>query len=303
MSSGSRPRRLGPALSVYSAVPVVVVLGLAAGVARQAQRGDVRAVVHLAAPPVVEPPAAPEDPSLLRVCADPNNLPYSNDRQEGFENAIAQLVAVDLHRTLHYVWQPQRRGFIRTTLRAGACDVVMGIPVPFTMARPTVPYYRSSYVFVTRRNHGHTVRSLDDPSLRRFVIGVQVVGEDYENPPPLQALAARKLANNIRGFTVYGDYADAAPQRPLLDAVARGEVDVAIAWGPLGGYFASRSRVPLAVTPIPAVADLATPFSFDIAMGVRKDNQELADALDATIARHRTEIRRVLERFGVPLVG
>lgn len=300
MSSGSS---LGRNLFVYVAVAVAIVLGLGIAIARGHREEAPPAVVHLAAPAVEEPAIEPADPSVLRVCADPNNLPFSNERQQGFENAIAQIAARDLHRTLHYVWQPQRRGFIRTTLRAGACDLVMGVPATFELARTTVPYYRSSYVFVTRRGRAPAVGSLDDPSLRRMVIGVQVVGEDYENPPPLQALAARHLTDNVRGFTVYGDYADAAPQRPLLDAVARGEVDVAIAWGPLGGYFAERSPVPLAVTPIPAVADRATPFSFDIAMGVRRDDRELADALNATIGRQHAAIRRVLERFGVPLVG
>lgn len=299
MSSGCDLR---PAMTVYTVVALVVVLGAGIGVARQ-QEEPTTAVVHLAVPPVADAAVVPADPAVLRVCADPNNLPYSNDREQGFENAIARLVARDLHRRLIYVWQPQRRGFIRTTLRAGACDVVMGIPTPFETARATTPYYRSSYVFVSRRDRPAPVRSLDDPRLRRLIIGVQVVGEDYENPPPLQALATRHLQDHVRGFTVYGNYADDAPQRPLLDAVARGDVDVAIAWGPLGGYFASRSRTPLSVTPIPAVSDLATPFSFDIAMGVRRDDEALADALNATIARRRPEIRRVLERFGVPLVG
>lgn len=299
MSSGSDVRR---ATVVYGAVAFLVVGGLGIAIAHQ-HEDEHRPVVHLAAPPIETAAVEPESPSVLRVCADPNNLPYSNDRQQGFENAIAQLVAADMRRTLHYVWQPQRRGFIRTTLRAGACDVVMGLPTPFEMARTTVPYYRSSYVFVTRQNRARVVRSLDDPRLRQLTIGVQIVGEDYENPPPLQALAARHLVDNIRGFTVYGDYGAAAPQRPLVDAVAHGDVDVALAWGPLAGYFSSLSPVPLALTPIPAVADRTTPFEFDIAMGVRKDNEKLADALNATIARRRTEIRRVLERFGVPLVG
>jgi quinoprotein dehydrogenase-associated probable ABC transporter substrate-binding protein len=299
MSSGFDLR---PAMTVYTVAALAVLLGVGVGVARQHEAAT-NSVVHLEVPPVAEAPIVPADPAVLRVCADPNNLPYSNQRQQGFENAIARVVAGDLHRRLTYVWQPQRRGFIRTTLRAGACDVVMGIPTPFAMARATTPYYRSSYVFVTRRDRSAPVRSLDDPRLRRLVIGVQVVGEDYENPPPLQALAARHLQDNVRGYTVYGDYADQAPQRALLDALARGDVDVAIAWGPLGGYFASRSRTPLSVTPIPAVSDLATPFSFDIAMGVRRDDEALAQALNATIARRHSEIRRVLERFGVPLVG
>ena len=134
-------------------------------------------------------------------------------------------------------------------------------------------------------------------------IGVQIVGEDYENPPPVQALAFRGLTEHIRGYTVYGNYADPAPQRPLIEGVARGDVDVAIAWGPLAGYFARQSRVPLVLTSVPDVHDVLTPFEFGISMGVRRSDQQLARQLDATIARRQGDIRRILERFGVPLVS
>src|SRR4051794_36281732 len=217
MSSGSRLR---VASAIYSTTAVGVVVATA--IAAVGHRAPQHQVTHLFVPPVEEPRAEPAQPGVLRVCADPNDLPYSNARGEGYENAIAQLVAEELHKTVHYVWQPQRRGFIRTTLKAGACDVVMGVPEHFDLALTTRPYYRSTYVFVTRRDNGARIRSLDDRRLHTMRIGVQIVGEDYENPPPVQALATRGLADRIRGYTVYGNYADAAPQRPLIESVARG---------------------------------------------------------------------------------
>jgi quinoprotein dehydrogenase-associated probable ABC transporter substrate-binding protein len=294
---------LRPALLAYTLTAVLVVIAVAAATAFDRRAPVRQAVVHLAVPPVIDPAPEPADPAMLRVCADPNNLPYSNQRQEGFENAIARLVALDLHRQLHYVWQPQRRGFIRTTLKAGACDLVMSVPAGVEVAATTIPYYRSSYVFITRTGLAGRVRTLDDPRLHRMRIGVQIVGDDYDNPPPVQALAARHLSANVRGYTVYGNYATDAPQRRIVDAVAEGEVDVAIAWGPLAGYFAGRLPVPLEIRPVPPVHDVATPFGFDMAMAVRHDDHALLQALNATIARRRSEVRQILERFGVPLGG
>ncbi|HVZ23959.1 MAG TPA: quinoprotein dehydrogenase-associated putative ABC transporter substrate-binding protein, partial [Vicinamibacterales bacterium] len=175
----------------------------------------------------------PADPSVLRVCSDPNNMPFSNQRLQGFENRIAALVAADIGRTLRYYWMPERRGFIRNTLGAGFCDVVMGLPDHYDRAWTTRPYYRSTYVFVSRRSRRTHPASLDDPLLRRLTIGVQITGNDYENPPAAQALAGRHLVANVRGFTVYGDYSQIDPQRGIVDAVAEGGVDTAIVWGPL----------------------------------------------------------------------
>src|SRR4051812_19530688 len=184
--------------------------------------------------------------STLRVCADPNNLPFSNARGEGFENRLAALVASELGRKkVVYTFFPQRRGFIRNTLRAGTCDVVMGIPAGFEMVRPTTPYYRSSYVFVTRKDAGVPIASFDDPRLRTLRIGIHVIGDDYNNVPPAEALATRHIVDNVRGFPIYGAYSEPDPPRALVDAVARQEIDVAIAWGPLAGYFAPREPVPL----------------------------------------------------------
>jgi mxaJ protein len=245
-------------------------------------------------------PAAASLP--LRVCADPNNMPFSNQRLDGFENRIASLVARELGRPLAYVWAPQRRGFIRSTLGAGRCDVVMGVPVKYGVLQTTRAYYRSAYAFVSRRDRHLRVRSFDDERLKTLTIGIQVTGDDYANPPAAQALAARHLASNVRGFTVYGDYSTRDPQREIVDAVADGRVDVAVVWGPLAGYYAKHEPTAIDVNtvrdehPSPSL-----PFAFDIAMGVRHDDISLRDALDAVIAQRGMEIHRILRSYGVPL--
>ena len=240
-------------------------------------------------------------PRELRVCADPNNLPFTNQRGEGFENRIAELVARDLHAQVRYTWWAQRRGFFRNTLNASLCDVVMGVPSDFELARPTAPYYRSSYVFVTRRDRGLHITSLDDSVLRRVRIGVQLIGNDYMNTPPAHALSRRGIVANVVGYTVYGDYSRPNPPARIIEAVARGEVDVAIVWGPLGGYFASREAVPLSLTPVtPEMEPPGIPLAYSISMGVRKGADSLRRELDQVIARRQPEINRILDSYGVP---
>jgi mxaJ protein len=249
------------------------------------------------------PLAAAGDPDAgtLRVCADPNNLPFSNARGEGFENEIAGIVAKELGVRLAYEWKPQRRGFLRTGLNAGACDVVIGVPTELDMALTTRPYYRSSYAFLWQRSARRRIVSLDDPALKQLRIGVQLIGDDYANSPPSHALARRGLATNLVGFTVYGDYGQESPLADIVRAVERGTIDVAVAWGPLAGYFAKRSAVPLEVHAVrPSRGDGDLPMSFDISMAVAKGRRELKAQLDRVIASRRGDIRAVLARFGVP---
>lgn len=246
-----------------------------------------------------EPNAPP--PRVLRVCADPNNLPFSNERREGFENRLADLVATDLDATVEYTWWAQRRGFVRNTLRAGTCDVVMGVPADYDPVLTTQPYYRSSYVFVTRADRGLRFASFDDARLQALRIGVHVIGDDYANPPPAHALARRGLIGNVVGYSIYGDYAQPDPPARLLDGVASGDIDVAVAWGPFAGAYAKRAAVALDVQPVEPPADLAfLPFAFDIAMGVRRGDTALRDELDAVLRRQSTAIERLLAEYGVP---
>ena len=240
----------------------------------------------------------------LRVCADPNNLPFSNRKGEGFENRIAELVARDLGERVEYTWWAQRRGFVRNTLNAGVCDVVMGTPAHADMMLTTAPYYRSTYVFVTRRNGGPHVASFDDPRLHALRIGVPVIGDDYASTPPVHALVRRGLVGNIVGFSVYGDYGSPNPPARLVEAVANGTVDVAIAWGPLAGYVALHSRVPLAITPAEQPPDLrVVPFAYDIAIGVRKADTTLRARLDSVLVRRGAAIDSILADYGVPRVA
>jgi quinoprotein dehydrogenase-associated probable ABC transporter substrate-binding protein len=246
--------------------------------------------------------SAPIAQSPLRVCADPNNMPFSNEGGDGFENSIARLVARDLRRPLEYFWLPQRRGFIRNSLNARRCDVVIGVPAQYGLLQPTKSYYRSTYVFVSRRDHRLRIDSFDAPSLKSLTIGIQIVGDDYNNPPAAQEFASRHIVQNIRGFTIYGDYSRPEPQRDIVDAVADGRVDVAVVWGPLAGYYAQREATPLDVRPVAAVAGKSgRRFVFDMAMGVRPDDTALRAALDGVIARRGDDMRSILRAYGVPL--
>jgi mxaJ protein len=243
------------------------------------------------------------DRGALRVCADPNNLPFSNERGEGFENRIATLIAQDLGERVEYTWWAQRRGFVRNTLNAGSCDVILGVPAHYELTRTTQPYYRSTYVFVTRRDRGLRIASLDDPVLRTLRVGVHLIGDDYANTPAAHSLANRGLIKNVVGFTLYGDYSKPNPPARLIEAVANKDVDVAIAWGPLAGYFAKRSPVPLELRPVSPPQDGVMKYVFDISMGVRRRDSTRAAALDAEIVRRRAEIDRILGDYGVPLVA
>jgi mxaJ protein len=237
----------------------------------------------------------------LRVCADPNNLPYSNQRGEGFENALASLVGKELGRRVEYTWWAQRRGFFRNTLNAGDCDIVLGVPSSIEMVRRTKPYYRSSYVFVTQRRRNLRIASLDDSVLRTLKIGVPMIGDDYASTPPAAAMIKRGLAGNLVSFSVYGDYAQPNPPARLIDAVRAGDVDVAMAWGPLAGYFARDGDSSLVITPVTPQIDLPfLPMTFDIAMGVRHDDSLFAAQLDSVIDRRRGSIDSLLARYGVP---
>jgi mxaJ protein len=238
---------------------------------------------------------------VLRVCADPNNLPFTNKRLEGFENRIADLLARDLDARVEYTWWAQRRGFVRNTLRAGKCDVILGIPTSFELAQATRPYYRSSYVFVWRDDRPIDIDSFDDPDLRKLKVGVHLVGDDGANTPPAHALSSRGIIDNVRGYTLYGDYSEADPPARLIEAVANGDVDVAVAWGPHAGYHARKQKVPLAIRPVSPQIDLPfLPFVFDIAVGVRRGEDTFRNEIDAILQRRRTEIAQILDDYSIP---
>jgi quinoprotein dehydrogenase-associated probable ABC transporter substrate-binding protein len=238
----------------------------------------------------------------LRVCADPNNLPFSNDKRAGFENRIASLLARDMGTTVEFSWRPQMRGFVRKGLKAGACDVYMGVPETFGPLLTTAPYYRSTYVMVYRGKGPVHVRSLDAPALRSLKVGVHMIGDDYQNTPPAQALASRGMIDNVRGFPIVDDYSKPNPQARIFEALERGEIDVAIVWGPFAGYFARRARSPLTIVPLAPSSDgSGERFAFAIAMGVRPTDTTLARTLDTLLVRERVAIHKILSDYGVPL--
>ena len=234
----------------------------------------------------------------LRVCADPDNLPLSHADGSGFENRIARLVADEMKAELRYEWLPLRRGFVRKTIDAGLCDVFIGVPKDFDRVMTTRPYYRSSYVFVDGPK-ARGIDRLDDGRLAALRIGVQLVGNDLAATPPGYALAMSGQTDNVRGFTVYGD--GPAAQR-MIGALARGELDAALVWGPQAGYFAKRSATPLEihVVQMAARSSAAMPFEFDIAMGVRRRDARLRDELDGIIERRRADIDAILRAYSVP---
>ena len=243
-------------------------------------------------------------PRELRVCADPNNLPFSNQKLEGFENKLAELIADDLGATVKYKWLRQRRGFIRRGLKARECDLVTGIPTGSEMVLSTKPYYRSTYVFAYRKRANLQLRSFDDPALRQLRIGLHAIGEDGANPPPVYALAHRGIINNVAGFRMFDVESIENPQGRIIDAVAAGDIDVAIVWGPFAGYFAKRQKQELEVVPVsPAIEPPGFPFVFEISMGVRPGETALKAEFDEILDRRRRDVQRILDEYGVPQVA
>jgi quinoprotein dehydrogenase-associated probable ABC transporter substrate-binding protein len=240
--------------------------------------------------------AAPASAPELRVCADPANPPLSARDGSGFENRIARLVAEDLGMRLSWFWQEQTRGFVRKTMGAGECDLFVGVPAGFDKVLPTKPYYRSTYVAVTRR--GATPFAGFAPGQlhgRRF--GVQLIGNDMAASPPGYALATGGAVDKVTGFPVHGD---GPAGKRMVDAVAAGSIDVALVWGPQAGWFARRAEPPLDLAPIRPPAGLPMPFDYAIAMGVRKGDTQLRDRLDEVLARRKADIDAILDDYAVP---
>lgn len=236
----------------------------------------------------------------LTVCADPNDLPFSNEAQQGFENKIAQLIAADVHHPLRYVWWSQRRGFVRKTLGTGRCDLWLGVARGMEHVVSTTPYYRSTYVFATREADGLSGLTLDDPRLRSRLIGVQMIGSESNNTPPAHALAERGLVSNVRGFMVYGDAAQADPSGSILDALAKRQIDVALVWGPQAGFYARHSPVALHLEPVSPAADPSAPMTYEISMAVRSDEGPLRPLIEASLKAEAPRIHALLDEYGVP---
>jgi quinoprotein dehydrogenase-associated probable ABC transporter substrate-binding protein len=232
----------------------------------------------------------------LRVCADPANLPFSNEAGTGFENKIAELLARDLGVPLQYTWFPQATGFLRNTLAAKRCDLVMGYAAGSDPVQNTNPYYRSAWVLVTRRDDGlDRVDALDDPRLKGKRLGV-VAGT-----PPATLLAVNGLIGRAKPYPLMVDRRYESPSEDMVRDIASGEIDGGILWGPIGGYFAKLAGKPLAVAPL-THHEAGVPMTFRITFGIRHGETEWKHRLNDFIAARQGEISRVLLDYGVPLI-
>jgi mxaJ protein len=233
--------------------------------------------------------------SPLRICADPDNLPFSNRASLGFDQQVAALVAQDLHRTPIFVWARSRRGFLREQFNKGVCDVLLGVPSTLRSVSTTIPYYTSSYVFVSPAKRHLQLTSFRDPALNGQRIGLQILEEDL-SPPSLPLIRAGH-AGQLIGFDSFGK-----EEGEVVRAVADGRVGVAVVWGPVAGYFAHQSKTPLAISPIASGYQFAgIPFTYAISLGVRKQDVALLSQLNASIARMRPQIERTLGAYHVPM--
>jgi mxaJ protein len=239
--------------------------------------------------------AVSADARELRVCADPDNLPYSDREGRGFENRIATLVAHDLGAEVRYYWLPQWRGYARKTLQPKHCDVIPGIAQADDSVLATDAYYRGAYALVYSPARYPGLASLDDPRLRTARIGIQVVGIDATPTPAARALARRGIVSNIVGYPLMGERPSA--QR-IVDAIADGSLDVGVVWSPQPGYFIAKRHLALDVVPLRGDAQDPS-FDFAIAMGVRRDDVALLRALNASLARLAPAIDEVLREYAV----
>jgi mxaJ protein len=271
----------------------------------RARLGALLAMTSIGVASVIFPQGAGADANaaeknVLRVCGDPNNMPFSNQKLEGIENQIAAVLAKELGWQVEYVWWPHQRGLVKRVLNTERCDVLIGIPKGYDLVDWTKPYYRTGYVIAYRKDRVSEVRSLDDPVLRTLKVGVQV------NTPPHLALGQRGIVgDNVVGYQLMFDsnaHPEDYPGKEVEDLIA-GRIDVALVWGPIAGYFQKKKgEASLAIVPIEEQGNGSLPFAFEISMGVRKANTELKARLEQVLERKQGEIRAILEDFGVPLL-
>ena len=235
-----------------------------------------------------------EDPTEFKVCADPDNMPYSNSKQEGFEDKIAAVLAQELGKKLSFQYAYYRQGFLRNTLNANRCDYVMSTTSDNDSMRTSVPYYRSGFVFVYRKSSGYNITDWDAPDLRKGIIGI--VGQS----PPTRPLADHNLMENARPYRLQRDLN--FPPSQLIDDLVKGDIDVAIVWGPIAGYFAKQASIPLVVVPIPEYEDknVKGKENWNISIGVRNKDKARAEELNKAILNRQADINNILDQYGVP---
>ncbi len=249
--------------------------------------------------------AAGPDAKVLRVCADPNNLPLSDRNGGGYENRIAELVGRELGLPVEYVWAPQRMGFIRNTLKAPdgrggfKCDLIIGVPADYEMTATTRPYLHSTWVMVfADRPELAAVKSVDDILKLPAEVRSQLRFGAFTHTQPLEWLFQHDLFDQTVPYQALSADPDEFPGRIISGDLAAGKIDVALVWGPIGGYFAKEAKQPLRVVAFASTPQLK--FDHQLAFGVRHPDKEWRDALDGIIARRQADIDRILEDYGVP---
>jgi quinoprotein dehydrogenase-associated probable ABC transporter substrate-binding protein len=236
------------------------------------------------------------DPKVLRVCADPRNLPFSNEQGEGFENKLAEFFAEKLQKKIDYMYFPQATGFVRMTLGAHRCDVIMGFPQGDDLVQGTNPYYRTAYALISKSGAGlDDVASLDDARLKGKHIGI-VAGT-----PPATNMALNGLMTNAKPYPLMIDTRVDSSAQAMINDLNKGEIDAAVLWGPMAGFYAKKSNPPLHVTPL--VHEKGGPqLVYRIGMGVRRADQNWKRLLNRLIQENQSEINKVLAEYGVPLL-
>ncbi len=236
------------------------------------------------------------DPKVLRVCADPRNLPFSNQKGEGFENKLAELFAAKLQKKIDYMYFPQATGFVRMTLGAHRCDVIMGFPQGDDLVQGTNPYYRTAYALVSKQDSGlEDVAALEDARLKGKHIGI-VAGT-----PPATNMAVNGLMANARPYPLMVDTRVDSSAEAMINDLNKGEIDAAILWGPMAGFYAKKANPPLHVTLL--VKEKSGPqLVYRIGMGVRRADQNWKRLLNRLIQENQPEINKTLVEFGVPLL-
>lgn len=237
-----------------------------------------------------------EDPTEFKVCADPENMPYSNMKQEGFEDKIAALLAQDLGKKLSFTYAYNRQGFMRNTINANRCDVIMSTTSDNDALRTSKPYFRSGYVFVYKKDSGYDIKNWDSPDLRKGVIGI--VGES----PMSRPLADHDLMGNARPYRMQRDLN--LPPSFLIDDLVKGDIDVAVVWGPIGGYYAKQAKIPLVVVPIPEYenTNIHGKTYWNMSVATRKKDKERMKLIQASLDKNKDAIEKILADFGIPLV-
>ncbi len=252
-------------------------------------------VVAELSPAYPQAPGEILDRTELHVCADPNNLPFSNEKGDGFENKIAEVIGGELKLRVKFVFFPQVIGFVRNTLQAHTCDLIIGTAAGDDIVQTTTPYYYSTYVAVYRRDKGFEFKGLDDPALKSMRIGI------VSGTPPSDLLIRHDLMATAKPYALMVDTRYESPTREMIDDIENGKVDVGLLWGPIAGYYAKDAKQPLAMVPIPNETG-APRMDYHIAMGVRINEPEWRRRINAAIAKHHQELIAILRDYGVPLL-